>query len=98
MSHYRIRKYDNILIIDNIINHDMKRLFLEIEKQEECLVQRVDNELARDPKLTNCRSNANVKQQRFSTSSYVIEQLHMGKTTTDNFSPISLKRFTKLNC
>jgi hypothetical protein len=28
----------------------------------------------------------------------VIEQLHMGKTTTDNFSPISLKRFTKLNC
>lgn len=70
--------------------------FLEIEKQEECLVQRVDNELARDPKVTNCRSNANMKQQRLNTSSYVIEQLHMGKAAAAIFPPTFLKRSTKL--
>lgn len=52
--------------------------FTEIEKQDECFVQRrVDNEV-RDPKVIKRSNNANIKPQRFNTSSYVIEQLDIG--------------------
>lgn len=59
--------------------------FTEFEKQDERVVQRrVDNEI-RDPKVIKRRDNANVKPQRFNTSSYVIQQLDIGTRNVEIF-------------